>query len=500
MFSLQGCHVDTRRVAVVDLGSNAVRLVLFQVRGDADVQVVDGLLEPLRLATQVGEPIPEAAINTACTWFAYAARWLSARNCVEVRAVATSAVREAPNAAEFLERVRRGSGIALEIIDGDSEARLGAEAVAERFMFEDAVVVDIGGGSVQLSQLRERSVIATQSWPIGAVRMTHEFLRSDPPTAKQVARLQAHVRSLVAPALESIPADTALVAMGGSARNLAEMAQRRKPDGIDALHGYPLPRRELQRQVRRLVSAPVSKRLKLDGLSPRRADVIGAASVTLLTIARLLDAGTIYISGSGIRNGLAHRAFGINAPENGQALRLRTLMSLSERYNVQASAGPIAEHNAGLLYEYLAPRLSPGVPEQHVVTSAALLHDVGRVVSYEGRFQHAFHLLRNVAMPGFSRRDQGLIALLVLLTRRGKLKRNGLSLLDRDDLKRVGTWLGAHRLAVELADCGARILRVEQSSDLLRLLVNEQVEVAPTTLRAVSEATGLWVTVVLGSQ
>jgi exopolyphosphatase/guanosine-5'-triphosphate,3'-diphosphate pyrophosphatase len=211
-----------RTLAVIDLGSNSFRLVVFSYNGWW--RRTDEIHETVRIGEGLdatGELQPEPMERALETLEMYA-HFCRATGVEEVRPVATSAIRDASNQAEFLAAARERTGLEVEVLAPEQEAFYGYVAAINSTALRDGVVLDLGGGSMQLSEVRDRHAGDMRSWPLGAVRMTERFLSSEPVKSKHLKALRAHVTD----ALGELPWLTGgLVGIGGTTRNLAAAAE-----------------------------------------------------------------------------------------------------------------------------------------------------------------------------------------------------------------------------------------------------------------------------------
>ncbi len=251
------------RLAVVDLGSNSFRLVVFSVHGaKADTlggwwKRTDEIYEPVRIGEGVdatgalGDEGMARAI-AAIEVFAHFAQ-AAGLSAAEVDAVATSAIREASNSEAFLERARSASGLAIRVLSREEEGHYGYLAAINSTDLTDGAVLDLGGGSMQLVHVEERLARDTDSWRLGAIRMTERFLQGDEPkSAKQLDKLRDHVARKLERAQWLSGSGTRIVGLGGTVRNLAAAVQRAGTLPEFGVQGFLIERAALDELVDRL--------------------------------------------------------------------------------------------------------------------------------------------------------------------------------------------------------------------------------------------------------
>ncbi|BFU46922.1 exopolyphosphatase [Krasilnikovia sp. MM14-A1004] len=296
------------RVAAIDCGTNSIRLLIADVVGDSLTDVARRM-EIVRLGEGVdrtGRLAPEAIARTRTALLGYAAE-IAELGVTRVRMCATSASRDASNAADFRAMVRTVLGVDPEVITGDEEARLSFEG-AVRGLAAPApyLVVDIGGGSTEFVT-GDRTVDAAISVDIGCVRMTERHLRSDPPTADQIAAAEQDIAAAVDVALAAVPGRAAatLVGLAGSVTTVTALALGL--DGYDAsrIHHARVSQEAVAKVTAELLSATVAQRRALPVMHPGRADVIGAGALILRTIMERAGASTVVASEHDILDGIA---------------------------------------------------------------------------------------------------------------------------------------------------------------------------------------------------
>jgi exopolyphosphatase/guanosine-5'-triphosphate,3'-diphosphate pyrophosphatase len=291
-------------VALVDLGSNAVRFVVARITPGVDFRV----LREERAQTQLGGGapgrLPPAAVKDTLRAVHEFLRDVRDRGRARVLAVATAAVREAVDAQRLLDALRDREGLDIRILSVEEEARLGVEAALWSLPVRDAVVVDLGGGSVQMSRVRQDEIVSISSAGLGAVRMTRQFLRHDPPRAGEIDALRREVRRQAEGLMPRVDEDHPLVGLGGSVRALARF---QRGDSRDDTHGLRLRRRDIERIGAHLAALPLEDRRRQPGLKASRARTIVAGAVVLDELMALGGYATVTVCGLSVRHGVLAR-------------------------------------------------------------------------------------------------------------------------------------------------------------------------------------------------
>lgn len=482
-------------------------MCVFAIEPGRWLRQVDELRAVVRLASGMEDSgkIGKAAFARGVESLALFASYLQDVGVDEICATATSAVRRAQNGDEFLEAVKRRTGLELEVLSGEEEARVGALAVVNSFALDDMIVLDIGGGSAQLSLVRDRQVQGAESWPLGAVVSTEHYIHSDPPQPDALQELREQVRSSVKRWFKDVPdrAKLPLVGMGGTIRNLANIdLLSGKSEPLEFLHGYSLSGRGLTKVVKRLVTVDAAERAKIDGLSKDRADIIVAGAVVVQEMMKAAGAGELLVSGQGLREGLLYRYLLPNSATHVLAdVRAFSITNLRGRMAWRWPPDKDPDHVAHLasrVYEALPHRSADAVWELDLLSAAAKLHDVGRSIDFRDQHKHGFGMIMSEALHGYSRREQSLIGLLVRHQRSGRPGANGLKWLLQDgDQDRLERLTGILRLAINLDRSGTgRITDIEchlvDSTFTVRTVANSPVDARSwIELTAADDAKGL---------
>jgi exopolyphosphatase/guanosine-5'-triphosphate,3'-diphosphate pyrophosphatase len=324
-------------------------------------------------------------------------------------AVATAAVRDATNGEEFIERVRRRTKIDIEVIDGDREAALAFMGAVHSLPVESGMLLDVGGGSIELSRFKDRAMQKAWTLPLGSLLLTDRFLAEDPPARGERRRLIEHISETLEEAtVPSLPRGGRLVGTGGTIRNLAKMDRRERSYPLTRLHGYILSIGRIEELATLLSSRPLAKRTQLSGLNPDRADSIVGGAIVVRTIMDAIGADEVTVSGKGLREGLAMEALGNEMPSP-DVVRHASLESLAGRFGSWDRGR--AERRSALateLFETVAPDREPDAAE--MLRHAATIIDVGATIDAYNRHEHAASTILTGDLSGYSHPQLALIA------------------------------------------------------------------------------------------
>ncbi len=427
-------------MAVIDLGSNSWRAVIFSyVPGDWWKRT-DELYETVRIGEGLGASglLSEEAIERGLETLRVFGRFCAAHalEAGDVHAIATSAIRDATNRDDFLARARDATGIEIETLSAEDEARYGYVAAINTSTLRDGVVVDLGGGSMQLVKVVGREALELTSFPLGAVRVTERFLDSAGPAKKKdLQRVRAYVRETLAELDWLADSGPRLVGIGGAVRNLAAAAQR-AADQIDiGVQGFVITPEAMEDLVQTLAALPVDERGEVPGIKVGRGDIILAAAVTLQTVLELGGFTGIEATEAGLREGvfLAETMLA-GGPPLIDDVRVSAVRNLAVQYESDLVH---TEHVALLalqMHDSLveAELFTPEPGERELLWAAAMLHDVGMTISYDDHHKHSRYLIVSAELPGFDPRERALIAQMTRYHRKGAPKLGEMAALARE--------------------------------------------------------------------
>jgi exopolyphosphatase/guanosine-5'-triphosphate,3'-diphosphate pyrophosphatase len=393
--------------AAIDAGSNAIRLVIARAVSPQQIEEVEFERYPVRLGRRVFTQgrLDADTMRRGVQAFRHFRELLDQHRVMKYRAVATSATREARNRRAFIEQVRRETRIQLEVIDNEEEARLVREAVFHSLGEELAprLIVDLGGGSLEVNLLRQGRVEASVGLPLGTVRLMETFGVDGAISEDEARRLRLHILNVLESCLPRRVDLTGAVAVacGGNAEALAELAPGPQLRGMDTLNV-----RLLRERLWQILGLDVSRRMKVFRVREDRADVMGIAAIVFSTLARWCNVQRMIVPGVGVREGVLHGlirehfAAGRPGPELEEQ---RALMAGVERFvkrlHCESPHMELVRRLALSLFDQLRGLHGMGPDERLVLEVAATLHDVGRILNEEGHHKHGEYMVRNADIP-----------------------------------------------------------------------------------------------------
>ena len=408
-------------IAAIDAGSNAVRLSVARAYSALDIEPLITERYPLRLGEGVfvRHRFSEYLLKKAVKAFRHLRGIMDEFGVTKYRAVATSATREAQNRDAMVRLVKQTSGVSLEVIGAREESRLGREAALAAVgpEVQPRCVVDLGGGSLELTILRDHDVEQGVQLPIGTVRLMTTLNLPGIIRPVQTEQVRRYVRALLESRLPkgSNLADQVAVALGGNAETLSNVAPGPRQDGLPTLE-LPL----LRDRMGDILKRDLRERMKTYGVRRDRADVMGIAAIVLLTLGRYLNVQRFLIPGVGIREGLlqeiAREAFSRKEPHRYDDEARQILIgtrTYGRRFEYDHRHAEHVRELSLMLFDQLqAVHHLP--PQSRVQLEAgALLHDVGHRISHRGHHKHGEYMALNGDIPGLEGRDRNIVGAII---------------------------------------------------------------------------------------
>ena len=428
------------RLAVIDLGSNSFRLVVFRADGGW-WRRTDEIYEPVRIGEGMAATgrLGEEPMRRALAALDVFDHFCRAAGLDEgsVDGVATSAIRDAANADGFLAIAREQTRLPIRVLSREQEARYAYLAAVNSTTLADGCVLDLGGGSLQMVRVRDRLARELGSWRLGAVHMTERFLPANGAAKRrQIEELRAHVAHELAGADWLAEAGPRLVGLGGTVRNLAVAAQRAAGLPSGGVQAAVVSAEVLDELVQRLAALPASQRSSVPGIKPARADLILAGAIV---IQGALCAGgfeRLEVTEAGLREGvfferlLAGPGMFAKRVSAGSAdrdpplfadLRRTSVLNLAAQYRPDAVHTDHVANLALNMFDELA-RLglhSGDRVERELLWAACMLHDIGMSVDYDDHHKHSRYLILSGGLPGYSPIEVAIVAQAARYHRKG---------------------------------------------------------------------------------
>ena len=410
------------RIAAIDCGTNSIHMIVVRIRPDLSFEVIDREKEMVRLGSGGldGKALTSEAMAAALQAFSRFRRLAESHQVEEILAAATSAVREAENGGEFLAAVERETGIKPQVISGTEEARLIhlAAVYGVDVAGASAVVVDIGGGSVEITHGAGTSLRVSQSFKLGVIRLTERFVHTDPLSGRDERKLVRHIDDELSKYLRDIKSAgfDRVIGTSGTILSLGTVATAERRRASDEIRNLRVPAKQIHRLRKEVTSRSIGERMKLPGLDPRRADLIVSGAVLLDTVLQKLEATEITLCDFALREGLVLDYIQRNRKHIAQAgqypdVRRRSVIELAERCSYWPEhANQVARLSLSIFDQTRSVHALTD-REREWLEFAALLHDIGTHISYPRHHKHSYYLIKNGDLRGFEPAEAEIIAL-----------------------------------------------------------------------------------------
>lgn len=433
------------QIAAIDIGTNSLHMIVCRIRPDLSFEVIDREKDMVRLGRggfdrrRLTDDSMAAAIATLSKFL----RIAQARGVDEVVASATSAVREAENGGDFVAAVQQRLGLAIRVIAGAEEARLIhlAAVYAVDVGRRPAIVIDIGGGSVEITLGTADRLMAARSFKLGVIRLMEQFGSSGPMSNRTERQLVRHIRSELDGFLRALSHRRfdRVIGTSGTILSIGSMAAGVSAAGDMRLARVPV--KAITRLRKRLVPLSLAQRLKVPNLESRRADLAPVGAVLLDTLLDGIGADELTLCDYALREGLVldyieRNARHIQAVERYPDVRRRSAMELAERCNYLPDHAQQVVRLSLILFDATRSRHGLGPREREWLEYGALLHDIGTHIGYERHHKHSYYLIRHGGLRGFEPLEVERIALVARYHRQGAPKKTheelaGLTSADR---------------------------------------------------------------------
>jgi exopolyphosphatase / guanosine-5'-triphosphate,3'-diphosphate pyrophosphatase len=404
------------RISAIDIGSNSIRQTIADVSPTGTIRVVDELKAAPRLGAGLYNKgkLSEIAIQNAMSTLSRMATLANQLGVKRTEVVATSAVRDASNGEEFLRLVKSETGLKVRILHGEDEARLSFRSALAHFDLGvgRAVVMDIGGGSLELALSADGLVDRLISLPFGAIQMTERYL--GPGTKKKgLSKLRKHVRLELRRHLSARHWHAARIfCSGGTFTTLASIYLARiGMESAKTVHGTVIPNIELEHIVDMLQDMSQAERQGVPGLNAARSDIILAGLAVAAEVAARVEARELVVSAYGIREGiLLESAHVAPSPADPGEARDRSVLQLAERSHYEEPHSKHVQKLALQIFDSIGQRLGCIPDDRKLLSDAALLHDIGYHISYDKHNKHSYHLIEHAELLGMTPAEQIIVA------------------------------------------------------------------------------------------
>jgi len=448
---------QARRLAAVDIGTNSIRSIVVQIEPGGTYRILDDEKALVRLGEGLNETgnIGGAAWQRAMTALSRQKKIMDGYAVDAIEAIATSAVRKAGNGAEFIAAIEREVGLTVDVISGEEEAELAASSAFHNFDMEGVrhLILDIGGGSLELITALGNHIEEVVSLELGAVFLTERFIKSDPVSSADLGKLRKYVRKTLKGHYDRGAGPLhCLIGSGGTVTSLAAMVTAARRERFDSIHGYEILRSEVVHLLAMLHRKNAKERRALPGLNPDRADIIVAGVAVIDELMDFFQVNLLKVNEHGIREGIILKGLQrqkLLPPEKRHRTWRDSALAFARSCHFEESHSLHTAKLALDLFQALAKKFKLKEREKRLLEAAALLHDVGYFINYSSHHKHSYHLIRHAQLFGFTPRERELIANIARYHRKSmpKKKHEQFSRLPAADRLLVSRLGGILRLA-----------------------------------------------------
>lgn len=479
--------MSSKRLAAIDIGTNSIRSIVVE----ADLNGGFRVLDDEKVAVRLGEGLHKTgrisadAAQRAIEALSRQKKIIDAYEVRSIEAVATSAVRKARNGAEFIAAIKTQIGLSVTTISGEVEAELTALSAFNNFDLEGTrhLLVDIGGGSLELVTTVGRHVEETFSLDLGAVYLSDSFLSHDPISDDDLSRLRRQIRKVLRETFgPERAAVSAVIGSGGTISAMAAMISAARKEAYGSVHGCEILRSDVVHTLAMLLRKNLKERRNIPGLNPERADIIVAGITVIDELLEFFQVNLLKVNERGIREGLILRGLrrhGMIPAEEGRRTWHDAALNFAASCHFDKNHALQVARLAKSIFKVVSRPYKFDEREERLLEAAAILHDVGYFINYSSHHKHSYHLIAHADLFGFTPRERELIANIARYHRKSmpKKKHEAFMRLAPADRQLVEKLAGILRLADGLDRSRTGVIEVVEailspSRLLLRLQCN----------------------------
>ena len=399
-------------LAIIDIGSNSMKMILAEVKKGHSFTIIDELKETVRLGEGMAtsSTLKQDRMDKAIQTLRMFKDLCDATNTTEIITVATAAVREADNKQQFLTRVKKEIGLDVKVLSGIDEGYYDYWGVANSIDQENGLIMDIGGGSIELIWMQDREIKESTSLSFGALDITQQFDLYDSINEKQEEKLHEFLYQ----AYQEIPwldemKHTTLLGVGGTIKNIARIDQRKKDYPLNILHNYRMSQDNINKVYELVKSKDLAERKNISGLSTKRADIFIGASAAVKTLVEFCDIKKLILSRKGIREGLVYHHL-CKSDKPVKDVVDFSIKNVMKNFNLNQDHAYHIYKLTKSLYDQLKSLYQLNSAEfdgdiDKIILVAAMMHDIGNHINYYDHHEHSFYMILNSDIVGLSHRE-----------------------------------------------------------------------------------------------
>lgn len=415
----------SQRYGMIDIGSNSVRLVVYEYVDQTGYRIIDESKQSARLSERVTADgqIEETDIRQLADTLNRFRLLCNAHQVCQLRAVATAAIRNAANTGRIVETIASLTGIQIEVISGEEEARMGFLGVMNTMPEKDGFLIDIGGGSTEVTLFRNRQMVHSISFPFGAVNSTKQFSHQGVMNDDQLARLHAMIDQAVASqpwiiSTHGLPC----IGLGGTFRTISKLHQKLHHYSLHVTHHYELACDDVQTLLTTLMPLDTEKRKKQYAVSKDRADLIAPGMAIASRLLLHMRASHLLISGSGLRDGLFFSSvLGKQEPID-DIIEHSTRNLLAMHPEVSIAHVEHVNRLAMTMYDDLLDLHGHSPRVRQYLHVAALLYRIGVGVQFHEYYKHTYYLIAHSRLGGLTHREMLICALIAAFKSKTRIR------------------------------------------------------------------------------
>ena len=418
-----------KQFGLVDIGSNTIRLVIFHYHVDTGLKEVRNIKAPARLAQYIDDDMTMSQdgiehLISILTSFDNVAREAAVS---EMYPIATAAIRASKNLEDIIRQVKDRVGMDIVVISGEEEAYYGYNAVAHTISNVDAVTIDIGGASCEITYYENKELLESVSLPFGVVTLQDMFFKDKAHNdADAIEACARYVEEELSNVRWITKLGVPVIAIGGSARNIARIHQAMTHYPIAGVHGYELNNHDLMEVSQLLIDTPEDDLDNIDGLSKERSDIILPSSLVFNSLYKVVNAEILKFSRNGLREGYAINVIKKDYPTAYKRFNIfdDALHQIGNDFHIKAVEGQKRRTLASKVYQelYLNGNLSVSKQDKRLMKNAAYLFDLGEFIDKDASSQHTYYILSNSNLNGLPHKERVRLALLASYKNKSLLK------------------------------------------------------------------------------
>ncbi|WP_026695708.1 Ppx/GppA family phosphatase [Peribacillus kribbensis] len=413
--------------AIIDIGSNTIRLVIYHIHSSGRIRKDENVKVSARLQTHLDESkmLSQAGLKILLDTLSAFKDVIALQQAALVKVIATAAIRQASNKAEIIEKIFLHTGFSVEILSGDREAYYGFKGVVQSTSLADGITVDIGGGSTEITEFKNREMIHSYSFPFGVLSLKQKFIKSKIPSGEELLHLSNYLNSELKKAGWLYDSQKPIIGIGGSARSIGSIWKAKTAYPVLPIQQFQMSEEDIKNVRKDLLSKNSGDLLETEGLSKERVDIIFPAIEVFLAIFSVTRSQLFEVSQKGIREGVLHENIigRLQIPKK-KTMAEKSIREIAARFGQDIEKGIQSCHTARLLVEKLNLEhlTSDRSSFLSLINYSCLLYGLGNFIDSDFSDQHTFYLLTNLTINGLSLRDRIKTALVASFSSNSSFK------------------------------------------------------------------------------